>query len=124
MAKDETRRVSPALLDDDKAAFAALKKIDNYAPANPEFVVQTGSDKAAALAEQYDLEAQAEVALKTARDNAVAAEWDFHNYILGVKKQVVAQYGDSSNEIQSLGLKKKTEYKNPKKGGGDSAAKK
>jgi hypothetical protein len=31
--------------------------------------------------------------------------------MLGAKNQVKAQFGDSSNEIQSLGLKKKSEYK-------------
>ncbi len=50
-----------------------------------------------------------------ARDNEVAAQWAFHDRIIGAKTAVKAQFGDSSNEIQSMGLKKKSEYKSPKK---------
>ena len=53
------------------------------------------------------------MALATARDAATAAEWDFHNFMLAVKEQIIAQYGKSSDQSQSLGLKKKTEYKTP-----------
>jgi hypothetical protein len=33
--------------------------------------------------------------------------------MLGAKVQVNAQFGDSSNEVASLGVKKKSEYRNP-----------
>ncbi len=33
--------------------------------------------------------------------------------MLGVKEQVIAQFGKSSDQVQALGLKKKTEYKAP-----------
>jgi hypothetical protein len=33
--------------------------------------------------------------------------------MLGVKAQVIAQYGHDSDEVQSLGLKKKSEHKRP-----------
>ena len=58
-----------------------------------------------------DVAAQKKAAADAARDDEVAAQWEFHNYMLGAKNQVKAQFGDSSNEIQSLGLKKKSEYK-------------
>ena len=41
----------------------------------------------------------------------VAAEWARHNLVLGMRTQVKAQFGDDSNELQSVGLKKKSEYK-------------
>jgi len=41
------------------------------------------------------------------------AEWDFHDAMLGVKEQVVAQYGNDSDAVQSLGLTKKSERKSP-----------
>ncbi len=56
-------------------------------------------------------ESQAGFAWKAARDQAVAAERAFHNKILGAKKQVVAQFGVDSDEVQAVGLKKKSEYK-------------
>ena len=56
-------------------------------------------------------EIQANAAADAARDNATASEWAFHNVVLGMKDQVVAQYGRDSNEAQAVGLKKKSEYK-------------
>jgi hypothetical protein len=43
----------------------------------------------------------------------VAAEWRCHEAIMGVKAQVIAQYGRSSDQLQALGLKKQTERKRP-----------
>jgi hypothetical protein len=62
---------------------------------------------------QQSAETQAEAAYKAARDNAVAAEWAFHNAVLGAKEQVIAQFGKDSNEVQAIGLKKKSERKSP-----------
>ncbi len=47
------------------------------------------------------------------RDDEIIAQWAFHDFILGAKDQVIAQFGDDSNEKQALGLKKKSEYKSP-----------
>ncbi len=35
MAKNETKRLKPSVLGADRSAFAALRAIDGYAPANP-----------------------------------------------------------------------------------------
>jgi glutathione peroxidase-family protein len=114
MARNETVRLKPKLMADDASAFAALQQMNDYAPANASYEVAKGTALQKAHQDAFDAEAQAEAAYKAARDNAVQAEWNFHNYMLGVKDQVMAQYGKSSNELQSLGLKKKTEYKTPK----------
>ncbi len=37
----------------------------------------------------------------------------FSCFVTGAKTQVKAQFGDSSNEVQSVGLKKKSGYKKP-----------
>jgi hypothetical protein len=68
--------------------------------------------EAAELAEQEALAAAAK-----ARDEAIGVENAFHDLVLGVKRQVLAQYGDDSDEIASLGLKKKSErrYGRPRK---------
>jgi hypothetical protein len=113
MAKNETRRLSPKQLVDNISTLSALQNIQDYIPSNDNYAVKTGLTKQTAMQQLQANEMQAEASLKAARDNAVAAEWDFHNYILGVKQQVMAQYGASSNELQGLGLKKKTEYKAP-----------
>ena len=68
-------------------------------------------------------ETQAEAAFDAARDTATAAEWDYHNNILGATLQVAAQYGKDSNEYQAIGKKKTSEYKAPQRKAGGSATK-
>jgi DNA-binding GntR family transcriptional regulator len=115
MAKDQTVRVRPAQLQEDRDAFAALKKVTGYAPQKPEFSIANIQASQDDLVQKREEEVQKETEWDGARDNAVAAEWAFHNAILGAKGQVSAQFGEDSNEIQSLGLKKKSEYKSPSK---------
>lgn len=83
--------------------------------ANPAFTVANGLNAKTLELDLQATEAQAIAAEKAARDNAVAAEWAFHDFMLGAKDQVKAQFGASSNELQGLGLKKKSEYKKPSK---------
>lgn len=111
MAKDETKRLNPSVIEADKTAFSALQAITDYSPANLEY--SAASIKAAhdeLLAAQAE-EAQTAAAAASARDNAVFKEWNFHNKVLGAKDQVTAQYGRNSNEVQSIGRKKASEYK-------------
>lgn len=113
MARHQTIRIRPAYLKADQQAYVALQSIRDYAPINPAYArdkVQAGFE-ALQSARENMIRLQQE--LDAARDCTVAAEWEFHNLMLGAKGQVIAQYGDSSNEIQSMGLKKKSEYKPP-----------
>ena len=122
MAKNETRRLKPADLAGDEEIYAAVKDMPTYAPANPAYSIAALDAANAEVVSARQTEAQAAAAAAAARDNAVAAEWKRHNLILGVKDQVLAQYGPDSNEVQAVKLKKKSEYKSPsrkpKTGGG------
>jgi hypothetical protein len=113
MAKNQTVRIRPALLQADMDALTALQAITTYTPANAAYAKTAMDAKLTALRAAQTAEVNAQNALSTARDVATAAEWDFHNALLGVKDQVIAQYGDNSNEVQALGLKKKSERKAP-----------
>ena len=113
MAKNETIRLRPSQLQEDRDAFAALKEISGYAPANPDFTILHIETAQGNMVDARDVEAQKQAALDTARDDATAKEWAFHNAVLGAKDQVKAQFGDNSNELQAVGLKKKSEYKSP-----------
>jgi hypothetical protein len=110
---NQTKRLKPAQIEADRASFAALQAIGNYAPVNAAYSLAAVTKAQADLASAQTAEAQAEAAWAAARDNAVAREWDFHNLILGVKDQGIAQFGHNSNEVQSLGLKKSSERKAP-----------
>jgi len=115
MAEQNTRPLSPKQLQDDLDAFAALKNIGGYSPANSDYEVADGDAAQTAMEAAQVKSAQDRATAEASRDDEVTAQWAFHDFILGAKNQVKAQFGDSSNEIQALGLKKKSEYKSPSK---------
>lgn len=112
---DQTRRLSPSILQADIDALAALKNIGGYTPANTNYTLAKMGDTQTSMADAQEAETQRQAELDTARDEATSAEWAFHNVILGAKDQVKAQYGPDSNEWQSLGLTKKSEKAKPRK---------
>src|SRR5579872_4712421 len=114
MAKNQTRRLSPKIISNDIYSNDALKKVVNYSPANSQYAATNIQICYTTMITAQTNETQAIAAFATARDLAAAAEWAFHNAMLGAKDQVKAQFGKDSNEVQSLGLKKTSEYRNPK----------
>ncbi len=113
MAKNQSKRISPAVLQADLDALSALQGISDYTPANAAYAKTAVAARQTAMKAAQDAELAAQNALAAARDAAAAAEWEFHNAMLGVKEQVIAQYGKNSDQVQALGLKKKSEYKAP-----------
>ena len=121
---NESRRLTPAVLETDESGFAALQAMALYEPANQAYSLPAVAAARGWMQSAWTEESQAEAALATARDNAVAKEWAFHNLMLRVKDQVIAQFGPDSNEVQALGLKKASERKAPqrkKPGGGTNS---
>lgn len=117
MAKNETKRLRPQILQEDRDAFVALQANTNYRPSNTAYEVSAITAAQAAMINSQEAETLADDALAAARDNAVAREWDYHNLMLGAKVQVKAQFGEDSNELQGMGVKKKSEYNRPKRKG-------
>ena len=113
MATTPTRRVDPPTRAADQQALTALQNMAGYQPANPAYTVSALSAKLAAAEAAQTAEVNARNALAAARDALAAAEWEFHYAILGAKEQVIAQYGRDSDQVQALGLKKKSERKRP-----------
>ena len=113
MAKDQTRRLRPIQLQADQDALTAIQNLGDYQPANPAYKAEKLGTALSSMQSAQQAEVNAANALAAARDSAVAAEWSFHNAMLGVKEQVVAQYGNDSDAVQSLGLTKKSERKSP-----------
>jgi len=112
---NETKRLRPAQIAEDESGFAALQAMALYEPANHAYSLPAVAAAHGLLQSARTEEAQAEAALATARDNAVAREWAFHNLMLAVKDQVTAQFGRDSNEVQAIGLKKVSERKAPRR---------
>jgi hypothetical protein len=118
MSIDKSRKLSKKILTNDETTFTNLKAVTNYAPANKNFEVAKGTPLQNEMRAKQDALALAKSAYKAAIDNAKDSEWSFHDFILGAKSQVGAQFGVDSNELQSLGIKKKSERKRPTRKGG------
>lgn len=105
------KRLTKKALLDDLETYAALQAVSGYKPSNDDFsLANVAASQAKMNASQTD-EAQKQGALDAAKDVSSDDERAFHNLILGAKTQVKAQFGENSNEFQSLGMKKKEEYK-------------
>jgi hypothetical protein len=113
MARNQTVRIRPSTLKRDLVAHAALQAFTDYVPADPTYNQKAAQSLLEAMKNAQDAELNARNALDAARDTAAATEWEFHNFMLGVKDQVVARFGSDSNQVQALGLKKKSERKAP-----------
>ena len=113
MTTNQNKRLDTKVLLADDATLMALKAIKGYQPFTPNLSVQALAAKQATMRAAQEVEVQARNALDAARDAAVAAQWDYHNGILGAKNHVVGQFGSNSDEVAALGLKKKSERKAP-----------
>lgn len=115
MANKRTKRLRPAILQEDLDAFAALQAIEGYNPSNQAYKLSEGTTIFARMRDEQTLEVQKDAAAEAQRDKAVNAEHDAHEFIQGVKNQIKAQFGENSDEYASLGLKKKSEYRTGKR---------
>ena len=113
MAVNQSRRLRAEELDADHEAVVAVQSMTSYKPLNPAYSAGMLMELNAARDAAQRAEIQALQALATARDIACAAEWSLHNAVLGARTQVRAQYGDDSNELQAMGLKKRSDRKRP-----------
>lgn len=113
MAKDQSKRLKPSILLVDENGYAALRSIVTYTPINPIFSVEALAATLADVVRLRQAEADAVTLAATSREAAVAKEWEFHNLMLGVKTQIIAQFGIDSDELEMLGRKKKSNYKPP-----------
>lgn len=115
MADSKTRQLSPSELQEDLDTFAGLEGIEGYAPANEEYTLAKGSVLKTTMQASEALEIQKYNEWQASRDKKVADQWKFHDYNRNARIQVKAQFGENSDEVASTGLKKKSEYKSPKK---------
>ena len=117
MPNNANRRLPPDTLQADLDCITALKAIEGYAPSNPADTLTALNDIQTRVAAAQERELHAANAYAAARDDAVLLENERHERVKSVKNQVRAQYGNDSNEVASLGLKKTSERKPTKRQG-------
>ena len=123
MAKKKLARLSQRILTKDRQIAQAVLGLQDYTPANKDFTADRLREALGKLEEAEAAEAAAQEAAARAREEAMRIEAEFHELILGTKRQVIAQYGDDSDEISALGMKKKSErrYGRPRKSDSDES---
>jgi len=106
MAKGSHRSLTPEELAKDERAFQAVLRLAKYMP--PDIVQNIRS-----LQSHFDqmrasqvATAEQDAALAVIRENVRRAEGEFHKMILGARREIVAQYGEDSDEARAMGIKK------------------
>ena len=117
MVSKKNTRLAQRILEKDRLIAKAVLALKDYGPANANFTADRIGEALEALDEAQEAERASVDAANKARMVGMEAENLFHELILGAKRQVIAQYGDDSNEMAALGLKKKSErrYGRPRK---------
>jgi len=115
MADKKTKRLRPEELQDDLDAYAGMKSLVGYKPANDDYDEAHGDAAHASMKAKQVKEVQDNAQAEASEDDAIGGEWFFHDYVRNMRIQVKAQYGEDSNEIQTVGRKKRSEYKSPTK---------
>lgn len=117
MAKKRSARLSQRILKQDRQIAQAVLSFEDYQPSNKEFTAKRIRESLEAVEKSSLAEEEAIAALTKARQASIDLEARFHDVVLGAKRQVIAQYGEDSDQIVALGLKKKSErrYGRPKK---------
>lgn len=111
MRQIKNAKLPQAVLREDREIVAALETIGAYKGTLPELTFPEIKKMLNQLATAQADRVQAETKFQTVNDDTTGKEIEFHNLILRVKKQVVAQFGEDSNEAQAVGLKKSSERK-------------
>jgi hypothetical protein len=101
-------RVNPDILKADLEGLAAIRRLTNYKPVNPQASLENLERVLTLLLAAQERSSAANDEAAAARDALQMAEWAVHDLMLIGKTQVQAQYGFDSDEVQSLGLKKKS----------------
>jgi hypothetical protein len=103
-----TYRLKPETLKADLETLAALRRMPDYAPVNAQVSLASLEHAATLLNEAQERSDRADDEALAARDALHLAEWFIHDLMLLGKTQVQAQYGFDSDEVQAIGLKKKS----------------
>lgn len=109
MQKKKLKPLPATVVRADEDAYFALKSIADYKPSNPEFSVEAATQAYEARQRQREAVTLAANALSAARDALAIYDNDLHDIMTGAKTQVRAIYGEDSDELASMGLKKKSE---------------
>lgn len=112
---DTSRRLPTRTILQDIESWQGLSAVKDYvtgrAEAMPEAIQRAYDD----MQEKQHRETELIARAKAAADEAQLAEWKFHQSVLAMKESVRGHFGSDSNEAQSVGYKKKSERRRPRR---------
>ena len=111
MTKVQLKNLAPAVIRADEAAYYGLKSIADYKSSNPEFSLEAATAAHEECLRLNEAETVAHNTYKAIRDARVLANNRRHDILNGCKTQVRATYGEDSDELAAMGLKKKSDKK-------------
>ena len=113
MGTARKQRLAPREIQADHKTLIGLRSLMDYAPRNGAYNVSRLAELYQTMLEAQEAEQSAVKALGTARSAAIKAARAFHEGILGVKAEVIAQYGADSEAVRTAGLRPKSERRRP-----------
>ena len=110
-----TKRLPPSVIAADRELLRAIQSLGDYQPINSTYSVAAMQQQEACLTQAELAIVRLEEELKQARVVAAETARALHTTGLGIKDQVIAQYGPDSMAIEIIGLIRKSERKRPTK---------
>lgn len=109
------KRIAPHVIEDDHAVMVALRSLPGYAPRNPVHSIASMEETASVLAQLlHEERLNSERAIELRAQIAQVSN-QYHDQVLGGKAEAVVQFGNNSLEIKALGLKRKSERRQPRR---------
>jgi len=112
---DFSRRIPNKVISADINAYHGLSTVIGYIPTRTEATEKSLQSAYDGMVANQKKETELAAMLKSAADSARQSEVEFHNAVLAMKESIRGQFGSNSNEAQSVGYKKKSEYKRPRR---------
>jgi hypothetical protein len=103
------KRLSPNQLAELKRDFAGLKSIANYTPIKEEYKIAQIQPIEDELDNLLVEEAQIEAQLASVRDRIADKGNELVQKMNGAAQQIIAQFGDDSEELQAIGRVRKSD---------------
>jgi hypothetical protein len=113
--QDTSRRLSPDVITQDIQSLNGLKAIQDYQSIRSEASLDALQTAYQFMMLQKQLLTERQAAYKATADSLKQSEWAFHNAVLAMKESVRGQYGSDSNQVQTVGFKRKSNRKRPAK---------
>jgi hypothetical protein len=112
---DISRRLPTRSILNDIESMQGLQAVENYATGRAEATPEALTAALKKMQSRQEKETEMMALAKAASDDARQAEWEFHNGVMAMKESVRGMFGSDSNEAQSVGYKKKSERKRPRR---------